>query len=237
MKKKFNILGITLARGGSKGIKKKNIRLINGLPLIAYTIKEAINCKYISKYIVSTDSKQIKKISEKFGAEVPFLRPKSLATDKSSSVDALKHAVMFLEKKENLKYDYVVELMCTNPLKTKHDIEQIILKLIRTKADSVIAVHKVEDHHPRRLKKIINDKIVDFMKEKAESRRQELRPFAYIRSGSIYALKRDFLMQKNRRYGSKNSRPYILPNSRAINIDNEFDLAAAESLIKHKSIR
>ena len=78
--------------------------------------------------------------------------------------------------------------MCTNPLKKAKDIDNIIRKLIKTKADTVIAVHKIEDHHPRRLKKIINDRLVDFMKEKRESRRQDLKPFAYVRSGSIYAV-------------------------------------------------
>lgn len=231
MNKKFNILGITLARGGSKGIKKKNIRLINNKPLISYTIKEALRSKYISKYIVSTDCKKIKKISEKFGAEVPFIRPKHLSTNKASSVAALKHAVKFMEKKYKIKYDYVIELMCTNPLKKMIDINETILKLIRTKADSVIAVHKIEDNHPRRVKKIIKDKIVDFMREKPESRRQDLKPSAYVRSGSIYALNRDYLLKKGRRYGSKNSRPYILPSSRAINIDSEIDLLVAEKLI------
>ena len=165
MNKKFNILGITLARGGSKGIKKKNIRLINNKPLISYTIKEALRSKYISKYIVSTDCKKIKKISEKFGAEVPFIRPKHLSTNKASSVAALKHAVKFMEKKYKIKYDYVIELMCTNPLKKMIDINETILKLIRTKADSVIAVHKIEDNHPRRVKKIIKDKIVDLSRD------------------------------------------------------------------------
>ena len=90
--------------------------------------------------------------------------------------------------------------MCTNPLKKSDDIDKIIKKIINTNADTVIAVHKVEDHHPRRLKKIINDKIVDFMSEKPESRRQDLKPYAYVRSGSIYAIKRSHLMNESRRY-------------------------------------
>ena len=162
---------------------------------------------------------------------MPFIRPKHLSTNKASSVAALKHAVKFMEKKYKIKYDYVIELMCTNPLKKVIDINETILKLIRTKADSVIAVHKIEDNHPRRVKKIIKDKIVDFMREKPESRRQDLKPSAYVRSGSIYALNRDYLLKKGRRYGSKNSRPYILPSSRAINIDSEIDLLVAEKLI------
>ena len=102
MKEKFNILGITLARGGSKGVKNKNIKLLNKRPLIYYTIKEAIKSKLISDYIVSTDSKEIKRVSEKYGASVPFLRPKKFSLDSSSSSDALKHAVNFMEGKIKL---------------------------------------------------------------------------------------------------------------------------------------
>ena len=230
----LNILGVTLARGGSKSIKNKNIIELIGKPLIAYTILEAQKSKYINDYIISTDSEKIAKISRKFNADVPFLRPKNLSTSKSSSVSALIHAVKFMEKKNKKKYDYVIELMCTNPLKNVVDIDTIIKKIIKHKANTVIAVHRVEDHHPARIKKIVNGKIVDFLvKEKKESRRQDLRPKAYVRSGSIYAIKRDFLINKKRRYGLSNSLPYILPEKRAVNIDNEIDLLVAKFLLKN----
>ena len=233
MKKK--ILGITLARGGSKGIKDKNIVKINNKPLIQYTIDEALKSKLLTHYIISTDSKKIKEVSLKIGAQVPFIRPKKLSTDSSSSVAALQHAVNFMENLNKIKYDYVIEIMCTNPLKKCNDINSIIKKIIRTKADTVIAVHQLEDHHPRRIKKIVKDKIVDFcLKEKKESRRQDLQPNAYIRSGSIYAIKRDYLMKKNARYGSKNSRPYILPQDKALNIDTKIDLLIAKQVLKDK---
>jgi len=230
---KNRILAITLARSGSKSIPQKNIKKINNLPLIYYTIKEALKSKYIDNYIVSTDSNTIKRISEKYGANCPFLRPKKYSQDKSSSVSALKHAVERIEKKEKIKYDFVIELMCTNPLKNSFDIDECIKLLIKNKADSVIAMHQLEDHHPARIKKIIKGKIRDFcVKEINESRRQDLRPKAYIRSGSIYALKRDYLMKKNRRYGGNNSFAYILPNSRVINIDDKFDFLIAKNLLK-----
>ena len=88
--------------------------------------------------------------------------------------------------------------MCTNPLKLSLDIDNVIKKIIKTKSDTVIAVHSIQDHHPRRVKKIVRDKITDFMKEKPESRRQDLKPSAYVRSGSIYAIQRDYLMKKIR---------------------------------------
>ena len=148
MTNKYKILGITLARGGSKGIKNKNIKLLNNKPIIYYTIREALKSKFLTSYIVSTDSKDIKIISEKYGANVPFLRPKKLSTDTSSSSDALKHAVNFMEKLNNTKYDFIIEIMATNPLKNFKDIDTIINKLIKTKADTVIAMSKVTEHHP-----------------------------------------------------------------------------------------
>ncbi|NQU31747.1 MAG: acylneuraminate cytidylyltransferase family protein [Bacteroidetes bacterium] len=233
----LKILGITLARGGSKSIPQKNIKLIGGKPLIAYTISEALKSKYITRYIVSTDSQEIMKVSQKYGAEVPFLRPKEFATDTASSADAIKHAVMFVEKEEGIKYDFIIELMCTNPLKTVDDIDDCIDKLINTKADSVIAVHKLEDHHPIRIKKIVDDRIVDFcLLEIPETRRQDLKPDAYIRSGSIYATKRDELILHNRRYGTKESRPHILPPERAVNVDTEIDFLVAEKLMEENDI-
>ena len=236
MYKKKKILAITLARGGSKGVKEKNIKSICGKPLIFYTIREAQKSKYIDRYIVSTDSKKIQTISKKYGAEAPFLRPKYLSSDTASSVAPLKHTIKWTEKDEKIRYDIILELMCTNPLKKSKDIDSVIEKIINTKADSVIAVHRLEDHHPIRIKKIINDKIVNFcLKEKHETRRQDLKPKAYIRSGSIYALQRDHIMIENLRYGSKNSRPYILPESRAINVDNNIDFIVAAQIIKNEN--
>ena len=228
----MKILGITLARGGSKSVPRKNIRSILGVPLIGYTICEALRSKFITRYIVSTDSEEIRDVALKYGAEVPFLRPSEYATDTASSVAALQHAVTWIEQDEGVKYDYIIELMCTNPLKTVNDIDAAIEKLIKTGADSVIAVHKLEDHHPVRIKKIEHDRIIDFcLPETPESRRQDLKPDAYVRSGSIYALRRDHLMVEGRRYGSYESRPYILPEERAINVDTEIDFLISENVL------
>jgi len=231
--RKNKILAITLARGGSQGINNKNIKNLGGIPLIAYTIKEALKSRYIDRYIISTDSKRILNIAKKYNAEAPFLRPKYLSTDKASSVDSLIHAVKWAEKNDGFKYDYIIELMCTNPFKDVLDIDSIIKKIIKTKADSVIAVHKIEDHHPARVKKILKDKIYNYcISEKKESRRQDLKPIAYIRSGSIYALKRNYLMNSRSRYGSINSRPYILEQHKVINIDTKIDFFTAEAMLQ-----
>jgi CMP-N-acetylneuraminic acid synthetase len=233
MTTKPRILGITLARGGSKSVPHKNIRPILGVPLIAYTIRAALASQYLTRYIISTDDPEIRDTAIRYGADAPFLRPAEFSTDTASSVSALQHAVSWVEKEENSKYDYIIEMMCTNPLKTTGDIDSCIQKLVETGADSVIAVHKLDDHHPIRIKKIVDDLIVDFcLPEVPEMRRQDLKPDAYIRSGSIYALSRKHLMEENRLFGSKHSRPYILPPERAINVDTEIDFLIAEKILE-----
>ncbi len=230
---KRRVLGVTLARGGSKSVPRKNIRLINGVPLIAYTIAEAKRSKYVTRYIVSTDDEEIRQVALRYGAEAPFLRPAHLATDAATSVQAFQHTVAWAEEDKGQEYEYIVELMCTNPMKTVEDINGAIEKLISTEADSVIGVSKLEDHHPIRIKKIVNDRIVDFcLPETPETRRQDLKPEAYIRNGSIYALRRDILMVQNLRYGTQNSRPHIMLAERSVNVDTSIDFMVAEILLK-----
>ena len=237
MYRKKRILAVTLARGGSKEIQNKNIVKIKNKPLIYYTIKEAKKSKYIDRYIVSTDSKKIKKICEKFKVDCPFLRPKKLSTSKAKAVDADKHALNWIEKNEKQKYDIFVELMTTNPFKTFEDIDLAIKKIINKKADSVIGVSKLEDHHPMRIKKIKNGKIQNFnklLKEIPEQHRQQLRPKAFIRNGSIYAVKSS-LLRKGVRYGTKNSYPLIMNSKKSINIDTKLDLYLAEKILNEKN--
>lgn len=228
------VLAVTLARGGSKSVPKKNIYPILGKPLIAYTIEEVLKSSHIDSFIVSTDDTEIATISEEYGARIPFLRPSELAQDTTTSVDALLHAVTSYESLVNEQFDYVVEIMCTNPLKTVHDIDACISKLDSTQADSVVAVMRLFDHHPARIKKIEDDQIIDFVvPEIPESRRQDLVPHAYIRNGSIYALTRQTILDKKSRKGNV-SRPHIMPAERTVNIDEPSDLHLAEYYLKQK---
>ncbi len=232
---KKKILAITLARGGSKSVPNKNIKKILGKPLIAYTIEEVLKSKYIDDYIISTDSKEIAKVSVKYGAKVPFYRPKKISTDKSAPQDALYHGLIKYEKITKLKFDYILEIMCTNPLKNVIDIDKCIEKLHKTKSDTVISVQRLFDHHPIRIKKIEKDLIKDFiLPENERTRRQDLKPKAYIRNGSIYAISRPTLLEYKSKIG-KVSRPYIMPEERSINIDEKIDFIVAENIIKNRS--
>jgi len=227
------VLGVTLARGGSKGVPKKNIRPIAGIPMIAYSIAEAKRSRYIRRYIVSTDDPEIQKVAIEYGAEAPFLRPAHLANDKTPSLPALQHAVDWAEKDEGQEepYDYIAELVCTNPMKLAEDIDGAIEKLIATGAESVIGMTRIEDHHPARVKKIVNDRIVDFCMPEPHIPRQDIRPEAYIRNGSIYTMRRDVLMIRGARYDTEDSRPYMMPLERSVNVDTILDFYLAEILL------
>lgn len=227
------ILGVTLARGGSKAVPRKNMRPVLGHPLIAYTVCEALRCGRLSRYIVSSDDDEIRRSAVNYGAEAPFRRPPEYSTDTATSEATLAHAVLWAEQDEGRRYDYVIELLATGPLKTAEDISGVIDKLVATGADSVIAVGRVEDHHPARIKKIVDDRLVDFCVEEPNgSRRQDLAPHAYIRCSSIYAMRRDVLIDQGRRYGTTDSRPYILPAERAVAVDSELDILVVEALLR-----
>ena len=227
------ILGVILARGGSKGIPQKNIKELNGHPLIAYSLYAGLKCQLITHFVVSTDSAKIAKIAKHYGAAVPFMRPKSLARDAVYSRDALHHAVLASEKYYGMTFDFIIELPATAPLRNSGDVQSAFNKLIRTEADSVISVTRIYDRHPIRIKRIKRDRLFDFTKEFPEgesSRRQDLEA-AYVRNGAIYAMKRSTIINQFSRVG-KISRPYIMPEERSINIDEPMDFLLAETLIK-----
>jgi CMP-N-acetylneuraminic acid synthetase len=227
---KPKILSVILARGGSKAIPNKNIELLNKHPLLAYTIAEARLSKYVSDIYVSSDSEIIRAIALQYGAKA-IKRPIELSADDSKPVECILHATRIAEKAISKKYDYVVELLCTNPFKTAKNIDEALEMQIQTNADSVIGVIRLDDHHPIRIKKIIDGVIHDFcIPEIPESRRQDLKPDAYIRNGSIYSMRRDML-EKGIRYGTDDSRAYIMARKNTLNIDEPMDLEIATLLM------
>ena len=225
------VLAVILARGGSIAIKKKNLADVNGHPLIAYTICEALRSKYLSDVVVSSDDVDIMATAIEYGAKAPFKRPLELSGDKAKPVECNLHATRIMEEKLGCKYDYVVELLCTNPLKTAFDIDSALELQFETNADSVIGVVRLDDHHPIRIKKLEDGFIREFcLPEIPESTRQDLKPDAYIRNGSIYSMRRDML-EKKIRYGTNNSVAYIMPRERTVNIDEPMDLEIARVLM------
>lgn len=230
----MNILGVTLARGGSKSIPHKNIAQVNGRPLIQYTVEAAKQSRLLTSYIINTDCDIISECCSAFVENIQFGRPENLSSDTASSGETLAYVVDRFEAETRSTVDYVVELMATNPLKIAADIDACVSMLIESDAESVIALGRLYDHHPSRIKYLDDSGYIqDFFPEVVESRRQDLTPHAYIRAGSIYAMKRE-LLYESRRYGGDKSRGYILPDERFMNIDEPKDLVVAEALLKNR---
>ena len=232
----MKVLGIILARGGSKTIPKKNIKTLNGKPLMAYTIDNALKSDVFDDFIVSTDDADIASVALEYGAKVPFMRPDELSGDTIWSRDAVKHAVLECEKIYDKKYDYVMELPCTAPLRNENHIREAYQMLISNDVDSVTSVTRMVDKHPVRMKRIVDNNLEDFCKEFPEgegSRKQDLEP-CYIRNGAIYSMTRDCIVEKFSRHGDK-CMPYVMDEDVSVNIDTIVDFKLAEILMKEKN--
>lgn len=222
------ILAIIPARGGSKTIPRKNIKLLNGKPLIYYTIKESIKSKYLGRIIVSTEDKEISEISKKYGAEV-IERPEELAKDETPTIDVIFH-VLQVVKAENFEPGLVVLLQPTSPLRNAQDIDNAIELFLKNDCESVVSVCEVE-HSPywsfeienRYLKPIFGGKYLNM-------RRQDL-PKVYTPNGAIYVSTPEILRKYKSFYCSKTI-PYIMPPERSVDIDNEIDFMLAELLMR-----
>jgi D-3-phosphoglycerate dehydrogenase / 2-oxoglutarate reductase len=232
---KYNVLAVILARGGSKGIPKKNIYNISGHPLISYSIEAAKRSKYISKIVVSTDDKNIANISRNYGANTPFIRSKKLSGDTVPSVTALYDSVKRSEDYFKEKYDFIIELPCVAPLRDHIDIDNALEILFKKEYDSVISYVNTGEKHPTRLKRITKNKVSNFCKDYPEpdigSRRQDFEA-CYIRNGAIYSMSRKCIMEFKSRNGKK-SFPFIMNGKKSINIDEKFDLEIASLLIEN----
>jgi CMP-N-acetylneuraminic acid synthetase len=228
----MNILGVIPARGGSKSVPRKNITLLLGRPLIAYTIAAAQNSNRLSHFLVSSDDTEIIRIAKQFCAPVPFIRPSDLATDQAPTLPVVQHAIHEMEAQEGIRFDYVVLLQPTTPMRKAKDIDAAVDKLAETGADSVVSVCDVDAYHPARMRKIVDDQLVELpiREPKEMARRQDLPP-VYIRNGAVYAVRRDVVMEQNSMIGQV-SRPYLMPVKQSVNIDSPLDLLMAQHLMK-----
>ncbi|MFA6536529.1 MAG: acylneuraminate cytidylyltransferase family protein [Candidatus Paceibacterota bacterium] len=230
-RKKYNILGVIPARGQSKGLPGKNIKKLAGKPMIAYTIEAAKKSQLISHLIVSTDDKKIAAISKKYGVEVPFLRPAELAKDDTPQLPVMQHAINFMEQREGLKFDYIVILQPTSPLKTVEIIDGTLDELIKSGADSAVSIAEVRSNHPIKIKKFENGKVIPFCLPEPEGLRRQDFPKAYKRSSDAYAMKRDTIMVKNRLYGD-NIAGFVVDSEFVVDIDSQEDFLVAEYKLK-----
>lgn len=226
MYKDKKIIAIIPARSGSKGLKDKNIKNLNGKPLIAYTIEAAENSGIFDKIIVSTDSKKYAEIAKKYGAEVPFLRSRENSSDKADSWCVVREVL----SKLNEKYDIIFLLQPTSPLRTYRHIQESLTLFFEKNADTIASV--CETPHPIFWCNTLNDDLSmkNFIKPKHNKPRQML-PKSYTLNGAIYIIKNHKL--KNANFSSNKSFAYIMPQRDSIDIDSELDFIVAEC-VTHK---
>ena len=229
------IVGVITARGGSRSVPKKNIALLGGKPLIAWTIEAALRSRVLDRVIVSTDDDEIADVSRRYGVEVPFKRPAELARDDSSHIAVMTHAMHWLESQKAWKPEYVMLLQPTSPLRTTEDIQAAVDLALAKQADSVVSVCVARPHPYLTMQITSAGTLADFMggtPQHLDRRRQEFPP-AYALNGAIFLTRRRILLDQRTFYPARTF-AHVMPPERSLDIDDRWDLDLANVLMEHR---
>jgi CMP-N-acetylneuraminic acid synthetase len=234
MYKGKSFIGIIPARGGSKGLPGKNIRNLCGKPLIVWSIESGLQSRYLDEVMVTTDSRDIADISSKAGAAVPFLRPPELARDESGTLDAVEHTLACYQEQMGRKFDYVVLLEPTSPLREAGDIDTMIEKLVDNEEifDSIVSVGEVHEH-PSIMKKLSGDAMEPYCSDLTLTTRRQDNPPAYFPYGVAYITKTSVLFAERTFYPVR-STWYKIKRFQNYEIDDLYDFLAIENIMKHE---
>lgn len=228
------ILGLVPARGGSKGIPGKNLRLLAGRPLLAYVKDCAAAAGVVHRLMLTTDAEPIAAVGRELGFEVPFLRPPELAQDDTPMLPVLQHAVRHVEA-AGWRPDLIMLLQPTAPLRTPQHLREAVRLIGETGADSVVGVVEVPAHYnPHYVMRITDGRLGNFLPEGAKVVRRQDVPPAYSRDGTIYLTRRDVLMEGNSIYGQR-CVPLIVNHEDSANLDTPEDWAEAEARVRGRS--
>ena len=228
MKKK--IICVILAKHNSTGLPKKNRRLFFGKPLIYYTIKAVKESKLFDKIILSTDSKFLKKYAEKMGVDVPFLRPKKLATKSSPAMESMQHALNWIKRNDKV-YDFVQYIFPSNPLIESTDIKRGVRLLKKRKCDMIISVSETKKCSFTSNKLNKNHSLKNFYAKKYRLKNRQIMPKTYSIDGTIYVGKWD-IFYKKKDWLKQNTCAMIMPQNRSVDIDNFIDFEMAKLMYK-----
>lgn len=226
------MLAVIPARGGSKGVPKKNIKELEGKPLIAYTIEAAIDSGIFEKVIVSTDSREIADVAAFYGAEIPFFRPEEISGDMTSSDDVILHALSYFHQ-QGVEYSEVCKLQPTSPLRNASHLQEAYQMFQERQADFLVSVCECE-HSPLWAGTIGEDlSLDDFIAEEVKRACRQDLPIYYRLNGAVYMGKvKPFI--KNRSFLGKHCVAYIMNQESSIDIDNQMDLEMAELIMGSK---
>ena len=221
-------LGVIPARGGSKRLPGKNIRMLAGKPLIAYTIEAAQKAKRLTDYLLSSEDEEIIKMARQYNAPVPFIRPAELSTDEVRNIDVVQHALEFMENKKRCTYDILVLLQPTCPIRDPEHINQAVTMLHNSELDSAVSIKGPYKKRDPILKAIRNGSLEDYIPVEDE---KSIEPF-YLYNASLYAVKRNYFV-KNKKFISPKQIPLIMDPFHSIDIDTIEDFVIAESVINY----
>ena len=231
------VLAVIPARGGSKSVPRKNIALIAGKPLLAYTVEEAQKVSEISDLIVSTDDEEIASVAGSLGVNVPFLRPTELATDDAEAAPVLAHALFAMEAQRAERYDAIMMLQPTTPLRMAFHIQTALDMFDRINCDSVVSVVSVGGNHPFRMKRLIDDHLINFIDQGFEDMRpRQTLPPVYIRNGAVYLSSRYVVANQQQVVGAT-CIGFEMGAEESINIDDRLDFKMAELLLLERGRR
>ncbi len=225
----MKVLGVVTARGGSKGLPGKNLRLVAGRPLLAYTLAAASRARLLDRVIVSTDDPQIASEARRLGAEVPFMRPIELAGDGTPTLPVLQHAVRELER-QGYTCDAVATLQPTSPLRLADDIDAAVALLLDTECRSVVSLVEAPCH-PSRMRVVDGTLVRPLTGDAFALRLRQDFPHVFAENGAIYVTRHDVLMRDGAILAAP-ARALIMPRERSIDIDDELDLSIAGWLVR-----
>ena len=227
------IIGAVFARGGSKGVPRKNIRMCAGKPLIAYSIEMAKALDVFDRIIVSTDDEEIAEVARSYGAEVPFMRPDYLARDESREIDSWKHMVTFLGD-QNKTPDILVSIPATSPLRGEQDVKGCIELLLHNDIDVALTVTRTPHNPYFSMVKKSNGRLLEkFISHEDRICRRQDAPLVYVITGGAYAVRVSYLLQTNDLFAGR-VQGIAVPQGRALDIDSEYDLHIAELLLEYR---
>jgi CMP-N-acetylneuraminic acid synthetase len=223
-----SVVAIVPARGGSKGVPRKNRRLVGGLPLISYTLRTARAAATLDRIVVTTDEAEIAEIAQAEGAEV-VMRPSDIAADDSPVIDAVRHALRTLAQRDGFAADIVVLLQPTSPFRAAGDIDAAVELFWDNGKTPLCSVYRCEDNHPARMYRIEDGRLTSLLPELASVRRQDLPP-VYHRNGSMYVFGQREV--ENGMIIGEAMVPYVMGPTSSVNIDTEHDLILMAAILE-----
>lgn len=233
MSKSYRVLALIPAARNSNGISNKNLALIGNKPMIAYTIEAALGCSFIDRVIVSTDDEDIKRVSEEYGADVPFFLPAHLSDDNTNPIDVVLHAVKYCKDTDD-PYDILVLLQPTSPLRDADDISGALTLFAKTGCDSLVSVSPLREHPIlTRTMDLETGLLLPFLKNQSTARRQDMPPYYHV-NGAIYINYCNDLTEKSSL--DDNECGFLMDRTHSVCVDDKEDLLYCEFLMGNNGV-